>query len=77
MPVLREDVMLQRMPHMRSKGSGEVDPFAPEHNQDYWFSKDTARGASARHAKGAAAILAGWKHNPNERKHVRTNRRRK
>ncbi|GAB4823751.1 hypothetical protein N2152v2_010797 [Parachlorella kessleri] len=28
-------------------------------------------------AKGAAALLAGWKHNPNERKHVATNRRRK
>ena len=28
-------------------------------------------------AKGAAALLAGWKHNPNERKHIATNRRRK
>jgi hypothetical protein len=28
-------------------------------------------------AKGAAALLAGWKNNPNERKHIATNRRRK
>ena len=28
-------------------------------------------------SKGAAALLAGWKNNPNERKHVATNRRRK
>ena len=27
--------------------------------------------------KGAAALMAGWKNNPNERKHVATNRRRK
>ncbi len=27
--------------------------------------------------KGAAALLAGWKNNPNERKHIATNRRRK
>lgn len=83
-PVLREDVMLQRMPHMRAqvaKAGVEVDPFAPEHGRDYWFAQDGGDGrkgsAAARHAKGAAALLAGWKHNPNERKHVRTNRRRK
>lgn len=28
-------------------------------------------------SKGAAALLAGWKNNPNERKHIATNRRRK
>lgn len=59
----------------------ELDPFAPEHGKDYWFAQGGSRGAdnsaAARHAKGSAAILASWKHNPNERKHVRTNRRRK
>ena len=59
----------------------QVDPFAPEHGRDFWFAQgggDGRKGAAAgRHAKGAAALLAGWKHNPNERKHVRTNRRRK
>lgn len=57
-----------------------MDPFAPKHGRDYWFAQgggDGRRGAAARHAKGAAALLASWKHNPNERKHVRTNRRRK
>ena len=51
----------------------ELDPFAPEYGEDTWH-----QAAGMHHgAKGAAALLAGWKHNPNERKHVATNRRRK
>lgn len=38
----------------------------------------TAQAAGMHcNAKGAAALLAGWKNNPNERKHIATNRRRK
>ncbi len=38
----------------------------------------TVQAAGMHHgAKGAAALLAGWKNNPNERKHIATNRRRK
>ena len=73
-PILREDILLQRMPHMRPRAVEEVDPFAPEYGQDSWHQK---HATSEKHEKGAAAVLASWKHNPNERKHVRTNRRRK
>lgn len=82
--VLREDVMLQRMPHMRSGAKEQhIDPYAAALGPEQWspLGRADARRASstpaARHAKGAAAIMASWKHNPNERKHVRTNRRRK
>lgn len=82
--ILREDVMLQRMPHMRHGAKDQqIDPYALPSGLQTWSllesgdSKRASNTPGARHAKGAAAIMASWKHNPNERKHVRTNRRRK
>ena len=45
----------------------------PDLEEGGWYQVAALPG----HDKGAAALLAGWKHNPNERKHVATNRRRK
>ena len=59
---------------MRPRPAEEADPFAPEYSNDSWHTKHPTTG---QQAKGAAVALAGWKHNPNERKFVRTNRRRK
>ncbi|KAL6774389.1 hypothetical protein ACKKBG_A24810 [Auxenochlorella protothecoides x Auxenochlorella symbiontica] len=76
--ILAEDVLMQRTGKARRraarKAEGEVDPFAAEYTTDTWHQ---AAGLGAMADKGAAALLAGWKHNPNERKHVATNRRRK
>lgn len=61
----------------------QIDPYAAAVGADVWSplggaeSRKPSATPAARHAKGAAAIMASWKHNPNERKHVRTNRRRK
>ncbi len=71
-PILREDVLLQRVPQLRAKKKESGDPFAPEFGVETWHQKNAALPA---HVKAAAAALAVWKHNPNERKHVRTNRR--
>jgi len=58
-PVLREDVMMQRMPHMRSAGgTAEVDPFAPEHGQDYWFAK--VRHIHRRNATAFLSHPSAW-----------------
>lgn len=76
--ILREDVLLQRTEKARRraqrKAAAEVDPFAAEYGEDTWHQ---AAGLGTVANKGAAALTAGWKHNPNERKHVATNRRRK
>ncbi|BDA44182.1 probable RNA-binding protein NOB1 [Coccomyxa sp. Obi] len=71
-PILREDVLLQRVPQLRARKKEAADPFAPEFGVETWHQKNAALPA---HVKAAAAALAVWKHNPNERKHVRTNRR--
>ncbi|KAL4854488.1 RNA-binding protein NOB1 [Chlorella vulgaris] len=73
--ILREDQLLAKAHRLRAKKKDkeELDPFAPEYGEDTWHQ------AAGMHygAKGAAALLAGWKNNPNERKHIATNRRRK
>lgn len=75
-PILREDVLMQKLNKRRNRKPKEeaVDAFAPEYGPDSWFQKN--HGSAAQY-KGAAAALASWKHNPNERKHTRTNRRKK
>ena len=75
-PILREDVLLQRIPQLRSQAKKEgTDPFAPEFGIETWHQRHADLPA---HVKAAAASLSMWKvKNPNERKHVRTNRRRK
>lgn len=73
-PILREDVLLQRVPQLRAKKKEGNDPFAPEFGVETWHQKNAGLPP---HVKAAAAALAMWKTNPNERKHVRTNRRRK
>lgn len=72
-PILREDVMMQRMPRRRQKPVA-ADPFAPEYNANTWHSTQGAY-AAPQMPKGVAAALASWKHNPNERRMPRTNRR--
>lgn len=75
-PILREDVLMQKLNKRRNRKPKEeaVDAFAPEYGPDSWFQKN--HGSAAQY-RGAAAALASWKHNPNERKHTRTNRRKK
>lgn len=75
-PILREDVLMQKLNKRRNRKPKDeaVDAFAPEYGPDSWFQKN--HGSAAQY-KGAAAALASWKHNPNERKHSRTNRRKK
>lgn len=76
-PILREDVLMQRMPRLakqqRAEKDGAATSYAAEFGPDFAaFSKP---GVPASHGKGVAHLLAGWKHNPNERRMVRTNRR--
>ena len=75
-PILREDVLLQRIPQLRSQAKKEgTDPFAPEFGIETWHQR---HADLPPHVKAAATSLSMWKvKNPNERKHVRTNRRRK
>lgn len=75
-PILREDVLLQRIPQLRYQAKKEgTDPFAPEFGIETWHQR---HDDLPPHVKAAAASLSMWKvKNPNERKHVRTNRRRK
>lgn len=71
-PILREDELMQKLKRRSNKKKKDAaDPFAPEFSTDTWHQAHKQLGAN----KGAAAILAGWKHNPNERKLTRTNRR--
>lgn len=74
--ILREDVLMFKARKMmrRKKKNDELDPFSPEMGDTAaWFQAAALPGGD----KGAAALLAGWKKNPNERKHIATNRRRK
>lgn len=75
--ILTEDVFMKRAAAARrnqGRKKDEVDPFSAEFNQDTWHQGASLRAVSYQ---GAAALLAGWKNNPNERKHRATNRRRK
>ena len=59
----------------QAKKEAAADPFAPEFGIETWHQRHADLPA---HVKAAAASLSVWKmRNPNERKHVRTNRRRK
>lgn len=54
-------------------GGASVDPFAPEFSADTWHVPSQQELAAN---KGLAAVLQpAWKHNPNERKLTRSNRR--
>ena len=78
-PILREDQLLTKKHLLRAQKAAEkaaadqFDPFAPEYTADTWHQA----AALPDGMQGAAALLAGWKKNPNERKHRATNRRRK
>ena len=77
--ILREDQLLTKKHLMRAQkaadraAADQLDPFAPEYTADTWHQAAALPGGQ----QGAAALLAGWKKNPNERKHRATNRRRK
>lgn len=43
-PILREDVLLQKMPKSKPKHSTAPDVFAPEYGQDTWFAKQGKQG---------------------------------
>lgn len=78
-PILREDQLLTKKHLLRAHKAAEkaaleqTDPFAPEYTADTWHQAAALPGGM----QGAAALLAGWKKNPNERIHRATNRRRK
>lgn len=82
-PVLREDELLAKAHLLRARARAEaklaagVDAFAPEYTDETWHETFHQASALPGGLKGAAVLLAGWRHNPNERKHVATNRRRK
>lgn len=67
--ILSED-MLRKKPR-KKKVAADADPLAMEVNIDTWH-----KGVSSHLGnKGIAMQLASWKHNPNEVKGRRTNRR--
>lgn len=49
-PILSEDVMKQRLPHLmkpnkkKAKEGAGADPFAPEYGPDSWFAKHQVGG---------------------------------
>ena len=43
-PILREDVLLQRMPRVKAKQSEMPDAFAPEYSQETWLGKLHGKG---------------------------------
>lgn len=76
-PILREDQLLTKKHLLRSKKASkaaELDPFAPEYTDETWHQ---VAAVAAGPASMATLLNSGWKKNPNERKHVATNRRRK
>ena len=62
------------MPHLRAKPAAATDAFAPEYGTETWHQKGAAAPA---HTRSAAAAMATWRRNPNERSHARTNRRKR
>lgn len=84
--MLREDVFLQKVKALgkqvvkkkaadaeEAAAAAGVDPFAPEYNQDTWHV--ASQQELAQHRGLAAVLQPSWKHNPNERKLTRSNRR--
>lgn len=68
-PILREDVLLARLPQSARKKKATEDVFACDFGPDTWLSDRTPR-----HAKGILASLDSAKRNPNERRLVRKNK---
>lgn len=68
-PILREDVLLARLPQSTGKKKATEDVFACDFGPDTWHSDRTPR-----HAKGILASLDSAKRNPNERRLVRKNK---
>lgn len=68
-PILREDVLLARLPKSSGKKKTSEDVFACEFGPDTWCSD-----RAPRHAKGILASLDSAKRNPNERRLVRKNK---
>lgn len=76
-PILREDQLLTKKHLLRSKKASknaQLDPFAPEYTDETWHQVAAVAGGPP---SMATLLNSGWKKNPNERKHVATNRRRK
>ena len=77
--ILCEDQLLTKQHLLRAHLKKEqalkdaLDPFSPEYNLHTWHQAATM----SKGKLGTSALMAGWKRNPNERKHVATNRRRK
>jgi hypothetical protein len=81
--VLREDVFLLKVKALGKQAikkkaaaddaAADVDPFAPEYNQDTWHVP--SQQELAQHRGLAAVLQPAWKQNPNERKLTRSNRR--
>ncbi|KAL6762805.1 Nin one binding Zn-ribbon like-domain-containing protein [Haematococcus lacustris] len=73
-PILCEDELLARIKQRKQRPGRAVDAalnsFTPEFGSDTWHKA---------HAASQAALVTdkGWKNNPNERKNVASNRRRK
>lgn len=75
-PITREDELLTKKHLLRAKKSSakaQLDPFAPEFTDETWHQV----GAIQANPTLGSLLNTGWKKNPNERKHVATNRRRK
>ncbi|KAK9798214.1 hypothetical protein WJX73_007232 [Symbiochloris irregularis] len=74
-PILREDVLLQRMPRVK-KQADLPDAFAPEYTlKDSWLAKPGSIKGAQIDQVTAAASLGHTRRNPNERWMSRSNRR--
>jgi hypothetical protein len=62
-PILSEDVMKQRLPHLmkpnkkKAKEGAGADPFAPEYGPDSWFAKHQVGG---RGSWAAVLVVVRW-----------------
>ena len=75
-PITREDELLTKKHLLRAKkaaSKAQLDAFAPEYTDETWHQV----GAISANPTLGSLLNTGWKKNPNERKHVATNRRRK
>ena len=52
--ILREDVLLQRVPQLRAKKAEDADPFAPEYGSETWYQKSTALPPHVKAGRGGA-----------------------
>jgi hypothetical protein len=80
-PILREDVFLLKVKAFGRRAqkkqpppsAEDADPFAPEGTE---FGEGRSQAQLAQHRGLARVLEPAWKHNPNERKLSRSNRRR-